>query len=129
VQAAHPDRQVVSITGDGGFLFGVQDLATAVQYDLGLVTIVFNNNAYGNVWTDQQRFFDGRTIGSELRNPDFAALAEAFGATGLRATTPDELRAVLDRALSAGRPAVIEVPVERQGGASPWEFVMPGRRR
>jgi acetolactate synthase-1/2/3 large subunit len=99
-----------------------------VQYDLNLVTVVFNNDAYGNVWNDQRRLFDGRTIGSELRNPDFVALAEAFGAAGLRASTPDELRTVLDRALCGGRPAVIEVPVDREGGASPWEFVMPASR-
>jgi acetolactate synthase-1/2/3 large subunit len=127
VQAAHPGKPVVSITGDGGFMFGVQDLATAVQYDLNLVTIVFNNDAYGNVWADQQRLFEGRTIGSELRNPDFVALAEAFGAAGLRASTPDELRTVLEAALAGGRPAVIEVPVPRKGGATPWEFLMPGR--
>jgi acetolactate synthase-1/2/3 large subunit len=127
VQAAHPGQPVVSVTGDGGFMFGVQDLATAVQYDLNLVTVVFNNDAYGNVWSDQQRLFEGRTIGSELRNPDFVALAEAFGAAGLRASTPGELRTALDTALADGRPAVIEVPVPRTGGASPWEFLMPGR--
>jgi acetolactate synthase-1/2/3 large subunit len=127
VQAAHPGQPVVSITGDGGFMFGVQDLATAVQYDLNLVTIVFNNDAFGNVWNDQNRLFEGRTIGSELRNPDFVALAEAFGAAGLRARTPEELRTALDTALAGGRPTVIEVPVPRTGGATPWEFLMPGR--
>jgi acetolactate synthase-1/2/3 large subunit len=108
-------------------MFGVQELATAVQYDLNLVTIVFNNDAYGNVWNDQNRLFAGRTIGSELRNPDFVALAEAFGAAGLRASTPEELRTALEVALGGGRPAVIEVPVPRAGGATPWEFLMPGR--
>lgn len=127
VQAAHPDSPVVSITGDGGFLFGVQELATAVQYGLNLVTVVFNNNAFGNVWRDQQSRFGGG-IGSVLRNPDFVALAESFGAAGYRASTPAELRTALDRALQSGRPAVIEVPVDRTAEVSPWEFVTPRRR-
>jgi acetolactate synthase I/II/III large subunit len=128
VQAAHPDSPVVSITGDGGFLFGVQELATAVQYGLNLVTVVFNNNAFGNVWRDQRNRFDGHDIGSVLRNPDFVALAESFGAAGYRARTPAELRTTLDRALHSGRPAVIEVPVDRGTEASPWEFLTPHRK-
>lgn len=128
VQAAHPDSPVVSITGDGGFLFGVQELATAVQYGLNLVTVVFNNNAFGNVWRDQRNRFDGHTFGSVLQNPDFVALAEAFGAAGYRATTPAELRTALDRALHSGRASVIEVPVDRATEVSPWEFVTPHRK-
>ena len=64
-----PDRPVVSVTGDGGFLFGGADLATAVQHGINLVTIVFNNSAYGNVLRDQRRLFEGRDSGSALRNP------------------------------------------------------------
>ena len=126
VKAGNPDKAVVSITGDGGFLFGLPDLATAVQYGLDLVTVVFNNDAYGNVVRDQERFYGGRVIASELVNPDFVALAESFGASGYRARTPDELRRALEQALGAGSPAVIEVPVDRRDEVSPWKFLMPG---
>src|SRR5690606_36388118 len=68
VKAAHPAQAVVSITGDGGFMFGVQELATAAQYELGVVTLVFNNHAYGNVLRDQQTQYGGRIVGAELRN-------------------------------------------------------------
>jgi len=125
VKVAFPDKPVVSITGDGGFMFGVQELATAVKYGINLVTVVFNNNAYGNVRRDQMQAFDGRVIGSDLVNPDFVRLAESFGVEGRRATTPDELRRALEAALKADAPALIEVPVERGSEASPWEFLAP----
>ena len=70
---------MVAITGDGGFMFGVQELATAVQFNIGVVTLVFNNNAYGNVRRDQRERFDGRVVASDLVNPDFVKLAESFG--------------------------------------------------
>ncbi len=126
VKVAHPDRAVVSVNGDGGFLFGMQDLATAVQYGINLVSIVFNNQSFGNVRRDQLRFFDGRLTGSELVNPDFVKLAESFGVAGYRAQSPEALKPVLERALSADAPALIEVPVERGTEASPWPFLMPG---
>jgi acetolactate synthase-1/2/3 large subunit len=75
VKVAHPGKPVVSITGDGGFLFGVQELATAVQYGIGLVTIVFNNEAYGNVRRDQETRYGNRLIGADLVNPEFLGLA------------------------------------------------------
>ena len=111
VKAAKPDVPVISVTGDGGFLFGVQELATAVQHKLGLVTIVFNNNQYGNVQAMQRDLYGNRVIASDLRNPDFPKLAEAFGAAGYRATTPSELNEALARAIRDGGPALIEVPV------------------
>ena len=77
-KVAHPDRPVVAITGDGGFMFGVQELATAVQFNIGVITLVFNNNAYGNVRRDQRERFDGRVVASDLVNPDFVKLAESF---------------------------------------------------
>jgi acetolactate synthase-1/2/3 large subunit len=125
VKAGNPDKAVVSISGDGGFLFGLQDLATAVQYGIHLVAIVFNNGAFGNVLRDQQRLFEGRLIGSELRNPDFVKLADSFGMAGHRVSTPEQLRRALDRALGAAAPVLIEVVVDRQGEVSPWEFLMP----
>ena len=125
VKIAYPDRAVVSITGDGGFLFGVQELATAVQYGINLVTIVFNNECYGNVRRDQQQSFAGRLIGSDLVNPDFVRLAESFGVTARRVTSPDALKPALEEALSAAAPRIIEVVTPRDSEVSPWEFLHP----
>jgi acetolactate synthase I/II/III large subunit len=124
-KAAFPDRPVVSVTGDGGFLFAATELATAVQYGLNVVTLVFNNNAYGNVRRDQIQGFDGRVIGSDLVNPDFMKFAESFGVAGYRASSPEALKPVLEKALAANAPALIEVPVETGSEASPWEFLTP----
>jgi acetolactate synthase-1/2/3 large subunit len=125
VKVAHPDRPVVSITGDGGFLFGVQELATAVQYGIGLVTIVFNNEAYGNVRRDQETRYGNRLIGADLVNPDFVGLAKAFGLDGFSVSSPAELRPVLKAALAKGAPALIEVKIARGSEASPWPFIHP----
>jgi acetolactate synthase I/II/III large subunit len=125
VKMAFPDRAVVSITGDGGFMFGVQELATAVQYGINLVTVIFNNESYGNVRRDQQDGFAGRLIGVDLVNPDFVKLAESFGVTGRRVVSPKELRPALEEALAAGAPRVIEVMTPRGSETSPWEFLHP----
>ena len=124
VKQAHPGRAVVSITGDGGFLFGVQELATAVQYRIPLVTIVFNNDAYGNVRRDQQSSYAGRVIGAELFNPSFETLAAAFAVGYRRVLTPAALRPVLADALRADGPTLIEVPIPRDT-PPPWEFIHP----
>jgi acetolactate synthase I/II/III large subunit len=126
VKAANPSKPVVSIAGDGGFMFGVQELATAAAHGLDVTVVVFDNGAFGNVRRDQKRLY-GRTLGSELRNPDFVAVAESFGATGARARTPDELRTALDHALGSGGPALIHVPLDPDAEVSPWGFLMPGR--
>ena len=119
---------MVSISGDGGFGFGLSELATAVQYDLGVVAVVFNNNAYGNVLLDQQRLYAGRDVGARLHNPDFAALAEAFGAAGYCVRNPEALRYALSKALADGRPAVIEVKTTiGRASATPWKYLMPRR--
>jgi acetolactate synthase-1/2/3 large subunit len=125
VKMAFPDRAVVSISGDGGFLFGVQELATAVQYGINLVTVIFNNESYGNVRRDQQQQFAGRLIGADLINPDFVKLAESFGVTARRVSSPEELRPELEDALAAAAPRVIEVRIPRGSEASPWEFLQP----
>ncbi|KAB0622586.1 thiamine pyrophosphate-dependent enzyme [Castellaniella defragrans] len=125
VKVGNPDKCVVSITGDGGFLFGLQDLITAAQYRINLVVVVFNNGAYGNVYRDQQRLFEGRTIGSELSNPDFVKLAESFGIAGQRVQTPAQLAQALERAFAADAPALIEVPIDKDRETPPWEFLMP----
>ncbi|MDG2090295.1 MAG: thiamine pyrophosphate-binding protein [Gammaproteobacteria bacterium] len=123
VKAANPDRAVVSVTGDGGFMFGMQDLATAAQYGIGLVTLVFNNNSFGNVRRDQQMGFGGRLIGADLVNPDFMLLAESFGVTGYRVSTPEELKPVLAKAIDDDKPALIEVMTETGSEAAAWEFI------
>ncbi|MCF7982052.1 MAG: hypothetical protein K9K86_08705 [Pseudomonadales bacterium] len=126
VKVANPDKAVVSVVGDGGFMFGVQELATAVQYGINLVTIVFNNSAFENVRRDQQRFYGGRLQGSVLQNPDFVRLAESFGVTGYRIDSPIGLRSVLDKALQQDQPALIEVEIKTGSEGSPWKYLMPG---
>jgi acetolactate synthase-1/2/3 large subunit len=128
VKVAHPRKAVVSITGDGGFMFGVQELATAAQYGIALVTILFNNHSYGNVLRDQELQFAGRIIGSRLKNPDFVKLAESFGVAAQRVTQPHELRRALETELVAARPALIEVALEPGSEASPWSFIHMRRR-
>jgi acetolactate synthase I/II/III large subunit len=125
VKVAHPDKPVVSVTGDGGFMFAVQELATAAQENIALVTLVFNNHAFGNVLRDQQVGFGNRLIGSVLKNPDFLALAAAFDVEGHRVTSPEALRPVLTKALKAGKPVLIEVAVAQGSEASPWPFITP----
>lgn len=124
-KVAYPDRAVVAICGDGGFMFAVQELATAVQFGIGVIALVFNNRAYGNVRRDQMQAFGGRVVGADLTNPDFMKLAEAFGVGGLRVATPDALRSALERALAEGGPWLIEVDVPRDSETSPWTFIHP----
>lgn len=110
-KVAKPDVPVVSIAGDGGFMFTVQSLATAVQHKIGLVTIIFNNNAYGNVRTMQIRDYDERVIATDLVNPDFVKLAEAFGANGYRGETEGQLREAIQKGFASNLPTIIEVPI------------------
>ena len=90
-----------------------------------MVTIIFSNSAYGNVLRDQKLVYEGRTIGSELVNPDFVKMAESYGATAYRASTPAELKTTLTRAFADDAPVVIEVPVEKGSEVSPWQFLHP----
>ena len=122
VKVANPDRQVVSLNGDGGFLFGASELATAVQYGIAVVALVFNDGAYGNVRRAQVEKYGGRVIASELRNPDFLKLADAFGAQGIRAENPQELRRALRRGFDRrSGPTVIEIPLREV--PSPWHLI------
>jgi acetolactate synthase-1/2/3 large subunit len=122
-KVANPDVPVVAISGDGGFMFNVQELATAVRERLNVVAIIFNNNLFGNVARDQDRLFNGRITGAQLANPDFPALAESFGATGMRANTPQALGKALEKAFTLDGPVVIEVPMGEY--ASPWPVLFP----
>jgi acetolactate synthase-1/2/3 large subunit len=108
-KAAWPERQVVAICGDGGFIMGCQELATAVQEGLNLVVLVFNDGGYGVLRMTQDFQYSGRRIAVDLHTPDFSRLAEAFGARGVKVDQFDKLGPALTEALDAGRPAVIEV--------------------
>ena len=124
-KVAHPDRPVVAITCDGGFMFGVQELATAVQFNIAVVTLVFNNNSYGNVRRDQIERFDGRVVASDLVNPDFVKLAESFGVKASRVTSPDHFRPALENALAHGGPTLLAIEVPTDSEVSPWAFIHP----
>ena len=126
-KVANPDRPVVAITGDGGFMFGVQELATAVQFNIGVVTLVFNNNSYGNVRRDQRERFEGRVVASDLVNPDFVKLAESFGVGAARVTSPEVFRPALEKALAHGRPYLIDIEVPKDSETTPWTFIHPAK--
>jgi acetolactate synthase-1/2/3 large subunit len=111
-KVACPDRPVVSVSGDGGFMYNVQELATAAQFGINLVQVVFNDGAYGNVARDLDEGWGG-TYGAELRNPDFMKLAEAFGVTGMRAKVPTDVGTLVRDAIQMDRPVLIEVQVGR----------------
>ena len=121
-KVACPDRAVVSIAGDGGFMFNAQELASAVRHNIAVVVVVFSDGAFGNVARIQQENYDGRTIASDLKNPSFSALAESFGVMALEAGGPDELETVIKDALDANVPALIEVPCGEM--PSPWDMVL-----
>jgi len=121
-------RKVVAVCGDGGFLFTGSELATAVQHGINLVAIVVADGAYGNVKRmQQQKFGDDRTIASTLRNPDFAAYARSFGAVGMNAADPDEVRSCLDEAFSLDQPVIIEVAAGPM--PDPWPLLIRPRVR
>lgn len=118
-QAGQPDRPVVAIAGDGGYLYTLAELATQRQHGLNVISIVFNDGAFGNVKRTQQLQFGGRLIASDLVNPDFVALAHAFGVDAERVHEPAELEGALRSAVAARRPALIEVSVGSMSNVFP----------
>jgi acetolactate synthase I/II/III large subunit len=126
-QHARDDVPVVSINGDGGFLYTGNELATAIRHRIPLVAVVFVDGAFGNVRRIQQEEFGNRLIACDLANPDFVQYAESFGAVGLRARGPDELRSALRDAFARREPTLVEVPVGAM--PSPWEFIHMPRVR
>ena len=124
-QVACPDRAVLSINGDGGFMFNAQELSTAVQQGLGVVAVVFEDGAYGNVKRMQEDLYGGRVIASELHNPDFVKLAESFGAAAVRVDTPGALRDAVAAAWGQRVPTVVSVSVGRF--PDPFDTVLPTR--
>jgi acetolactate synthase-1/2/3 large subunit len=117
---AYPDRTVVALAGDGCFLMTGQELATAVQYGANLVIIVVDNGSYGTIRMHQERHYPGLVVATELKNPDFVAYAESFGAFGVRVAQTADFPAALAAARSAGRPALIHVVTD-------VEDIAPGR--
>ncbi len=127
-QDARRDVPVVSISGDGGFMFTANEMATAMRHRIPLVAVVFNDGAFGNVRRIQQESYGNRLIGSDLANPDFVAFARSFGAEAARVTSPQDLRSALRRAFAhRDGPTLIEVPVGAM--PSPWEFIHMGKIR
>ena len=121
-QDARRDTPVVAISGDGGFMYTANELATAVRHRIPLVTVVFADGAFGNVKRIQQECFDNRLIACDLANPDFLRFAESFGAAAECVHTPEELRAALRRGLARrDGPTLIEMQVGPM--PSPWEFI------
>lgn len=106
------DRPVVAFAGDGCFLMNGQELATAVQYDLPIIVVVVNNGMYGTIRMHQEREYPRRISATELKNPDFAALAKAYGAYGETVTRTEEFGAAFERAWAAGKPALIELRLD-----------------
>ena len=127
VKVAKPDTAVVSISGDGGFLFTAMEMATAAQHGIGVVAVVFRDGAYGNVRRIQQQSFNNRTIASDLRNPDFVKLGESFGIASERVKSPEQLGAAISRAIAKGGPALIDCPVGEL--PDPWSIVQVPRIR
>ncbi len=111
-KAVHRDRIVVSFNGDGCFLMNGQELATAVQYGLAVIFLVINNGMYGTIRMHQEREYPGRTVATDLVNPDFAALARAYGATGETVIKTEEFAPAFERALAAGKPALLELRLD-----------------
>ena len=109
VKVAKPDRPVVCMTGDGGFMFNASELSTALKYGINVVTVVFRNDAYGNVARDLDDVFGG-AYGTDLHNPDFVKFAESFGAIGMRASDPMDLARLIPQALELQAPVIIDVP-------------------
>jgi len=118
---AKPDTAVVSISGDGGFMFTAMEMATAAQHGIGVVAVVFSDGAFGNVRRIQQQSFNNRTIATELRNPDFVKLAESFGIDAVRVGSPDDLGSAISRGIARGAPLLIDCPVGQF--PDPWPLV------
>jgi acetolactate synthase-1/2/3 large subunit len=111
----YPERTVVCIAGDGDFLMNGQEFATAVQYDLPIIVLIMDNGMYGTIRAHQEREFPSRIIGTELRNPDFAAYATAFGGFGLKVDRTEDFPAAFKAAQASAKPAILHMKVDPQG--------------
>jgi acetolactate synthase-1/2/3 large subunit len=115
IKRLDPSRTVVCVAGDGDFLMSGQDFATAVQYELPIIVVLFDNGIYGTIRMHQEREYPGRVIATALRNPDFAAYAQAFGGFGVRVETTADFPAAFEAAEKSGLPAIIHLKVDPEG--------------
>jgi acetolactate synthase-1/2/3 large subunit len=113
-KVACPDRPVIAICGDGGFMYNAQEMSTAVKYGINAIAVVFNDEAFGNVGRDLDEAWGG-SFGADLKNPDFMKLADAYGVVGMRAEKPTDVGDLVRKALTQQRPVLIEVRVGRMG--------------
>jgi acetolactate synthase-1/2/3 large subunit len=127
IKVARPGTPVLAIAGDGGFLYQVGEMATAIQHNIPVVVVVFDNGSFGNVRLLQETLYGNRLIASDLLNPDFPKLAESFGAAAFRARTPPELERAVTEAFSASIPALIHVPCGPM--PNPWDLILMPRVR
>ncbi len=126
-KVACPDKAVLAIAGDGGIMYQLGDLATAVQHQIGVVVVVFDNGMFGNVKRIQEEQYGGRTIASDLVNPDFAKIAREFGAAGVTAKTADDLEREIAAGFNRKGPTVVHVPCGVM--PSPWDMILMPRVR
>jgi acetolactate synthase-1/2/3 large subunit len=112
IKRLHPERDVLCIAGDGDFLMTGQEFMTAVQYDLPIMVVIMDNGSYGTIRMHQEREYPTRVIGTELRNPDFAAYAHAFGGFGATVRTTADFPRAFAAARQSGKPAIIHVKVD-----------------
>jgi len=126
-KAANPDKAVVAVTGDGGFMYQMSELATAVHHDLAVVAVVFDNSMFGNVKRIQQERYGNRIIAADLSNPDFTKLADAFGVAAYPVARPQELERSLSEAIAANRPALVHVRCGEMPSA--WDMLLMPRVR
>jgi len=107
-----PEREVICFAGDGCFMMHGQEFATAVRYDLPIIVLVINNGIYGTIRMHQEREYPGRVSGTDLTNPDFAALARAYGGHGETVETTADFVPAFERARASGKPAIIEIKLD-----------------
>ena len=126
-KAAQPNKAVVAVMGDGGFMYQAAELATAMQHGIAVIGVVFDNAAFGNVRLIQKAHYGARYISSDLKNPDFGDFAKSFGVATYRAETPDQLQAALTTAIAKDVPALVHVPCGEM--PSPWDMILMPRIR
>ncbi|PBB90495.1 thiamine pyrophosphate-binding protein [Mesorhizobium sp. WSM3864] len=111
-KALYPDREVIAFAGDGCFLMNGQEFATAVQYDLPIIVVVVNNGIYGTIRMHQEREYPSRVVATDLKNPDFAALARAYGGHGETVEKTEDFAPAFERARASGKPAIVEIRLD-----------------
>jgi acetolactate synthase-1/2/3 large subunit len=128
-KCAKPDRPVVCLTGDGGFLLTCQELLTAVEERIPVVVVIIDDGGYSAIREYQRKGYGGRFIGVDFgAKPDYVALAQSMGADGIRVERPDEIQPAIREALSSSRPSIIDIPISRAENALPKFFTETYKR-